>query len=241
MLNYHSIETFGAHEGPGLRLVIFLQGCHFKCLYCHNPDTIDCKTNKTITTQEVIERLEQGRPYYGTRGGITFSGGEPTIQAKHILPVFKKAKELGFSTCLDSNGSILDDDIKELFKYTDLVLLDVKHIDEKKHLKLTSQSNKPTLQTAEYLEKNNVKMWLRYVLVPTYSDDPEDIENWCQTFTDYKNIERAEILPYHNLGEYKYKELGWDYKLKGIKPPDKEQISAAEDIFKQYFKTVVVR
>jgi len=241
MLNYHSIETFGAHEGPGLRLVIFLQGCQFKCLYCHNPDTIECKKNKEISGDEIIKRLENGREYYFPKGGITFSGGEPTLQSSEILSVFKKAKKLGFNTCLDSNGAILNESTKKLLEYTDLVLLDVKHIDNKKHKILTGASNKQTLKTAEYLEKNNIKMWLRYVLVPEFSDDINDVKKWCEHFRNYKNIEKAEILPYHALGEHKYEELSWEYKLKNIKPPTPEKISEVEKIFQKYFKKVVVR
>jgi pyruvate formate lyase activating enzyme len=241
MLNYHSIETFGAHEGPGIRLVIFLQGCSFKCLYCHNPDTIECKKNKEISRDEIIKKLENGRAYYFPKGGITFSGGEPTLQSSEILSVFKKAKELGFNTCLDTNGSILNESTKKLLEYTDLVLLDVKHIDNKKHKILTGVSNKQTLKTAEYLEKNNIKMWLRYVLVPEFSDDISDIKKWCEYFINYKNIEKVEILPYHTLGEHKYEELGWEYKLKNIKPPTPEKILEVEKIFKKYFKKVVIR
>lgn len=241
MLNYHSIETFGAHEGPGLRLVVFLQGCQFKCLYCHNPDTIECKKNKEISAEEVIQRLENGREYYFPKGGITFSGGEPTLQSAEILEIFKQAKKLGYNTCLDSNGFILNEATKKLFEYTDLVLLDVKHIDSAKHKILTGQSNIQTLKTAEYLHEKNIKIWLRYVLVPNYSDNIDDVKKWCEHFTNYKNIEKAEILPYHNLGEHKYEELGWEYKLKGIKPPLSETVERVEKIFQKYFTKVIVR
>jgi len=163
------------------------------------------------------------------------------LQSSEILSVFKKAKELGFNTCLDTNGSILNESTKKLLEYTDLVLLDVKHIDNKKHKILTGVSNKQTLKTAEYLEKNNIKMWLRYVLVPEFSDDISDIKKWCEYFINYKNIEKVEILPYHTLGEHKYEELGWEYKLKNIKPPTPEKILEVEKIFKKYFKKVVIR
>lgn len=241
MLNVHSIESFGAHEGPGLRLVVFLQKCNFKCLYCHNPDTIEYKLNKQMPTDQIIKMLEDGKPYYHPKGGITFSGGEPTLQAKDILEVFKIAKNLGYHTCLDSNGSILNDDVKELLKYTDLVLLDVKHIDKNKHFKLTGQYNTGPIKMAKYLSENNVNVWLRYVLVPGYSDDLEDVKNWCKTFANYQNIEKAEILPYHALGRYKYKPLNWEYKLDNVQPPSKELVEQVETIFKEYFNKVVVR
>lgn len=241
MLNVHSIETFGAHEGPGLRLVIFLQGCGYKCLYCHNPDTIQIKQNTLISGADILKRLEDGKPYYHPKGGLTFSGGEPTLQAAKILPVFKEAKARGFNTCLDSNGEVFTDKTKALYEYTDLVLLDIKQINNEKHKILTGQQNKKALKTAAYLRDIGVKVWLRYVLVPGYSDNKADIEQWCQHFTDYANIEKAEILPYHALGEHKYENLNMEYQLKGVQPPTDEKLAETEQIFKQYFNQVVVR
>ncbi len=241
MFNFHSFETFGTQDGPGIRLVVFLQGCDFKCLYCHNPDTISCEMNKEINEDVIIEQLEKGKEFYKRGGGLTVSGGEPTIQAGSLIKLFQKAHSLGYHCCLDTNGSIFNDITKKLFLNTDLVLLDVKHIDERKHKIITGKSNKETLKTAKFLEENNIKMWLRYVLVPNFSDDLNDVENWAKHFTDYKNIERVEVLPYHTLGKHKYKELGWEYKLEGVEPPSAEKIKKVEKIFKKYLKKVVIR
>ncbi len=242
MLNYHSLETFGTHEGPGIRLVLFLQGCHFKCLYCHNPDTIDPKAGKPLEEKKVLELLEKGRGYYQSKGGLTVSGGEPCLQAKELTPLFKKVKENGFRTALDTNGYILTDDVKKLLEYTDLVLLDVKHIDNDWHKKITGRPNTSTLKTADYLREINKSTWLRYVLVPGYSDQPEFLEEWAKHFENYENVDRVEILPYHTLGAYKYKELGMKYELEGVKTPTPEEINRAKEIFGKYLgKKVFVR
>lgn len=241
MLRVHSIETFGTHEGPGIRLVIFMQGCNFYCLYCHNPDTRPQKGGKTMQSEEIIELLEKQKPYFKEKGGLTVSGGESLLQRKGLLDLFTKAKKLGFNTTLDTNGSILDEKTKKLLKVTDLVLLDVKHIDPVWHMKITNASNEPVLQFAKYLEENNIPMWLRYVLVPGYTNQTEFLEQWGQHFTNYKNIKRVEILPFHTYGFYKYKELGIENPLEDCPVPTKEEIQEALDIFKKYFKEVFVR
>lgn len=241
MLRVHSIETFGTSEGPGIRLVIFVQGCNLRCLYCHNPDMIDCKGGKEMSVDEIMKIAEEQREYFGTEGGITISGGEPTLQAKEIIKLFKEAKKRKINTALDSNGSVINDDVKKLYEYTDFLLLDVKHIDNEEHEKLTGLSNKNTLLMAKYREEMKKPMWLRYVLVPGINDSEDFLEKWGEHFKDYKYIERVEILPYHTLGNYKYKELGLKYSLENLSPPTKESISKAENIFKKYFNNVFVR
>lgn len=240
-LKIHSIETFGTHEGPGIRLVVFMQGCNFRCLYCHNPDTISAKGGREVSDEEIIKTLENGRNFYYEKGGLTVSGGEPTLQAKSLISLFQKVKKLGYHTALDTNGSIWNDDVKELFEYTDLVLLDVKQIDSDKHFDLTGQTNSKTLKLAEYLEKNDRKFWIRYVLVPGYTNSEKDLENFAKHFEKYKNLQRVEILPYHTLGVYKYKELGLKYGLKGVKTPSELEITEAKSIFEKYLQKVVVR
>lgn len=242
MLNVHSIETFGTHDGPGIRLVVFLQGCLFRCLYCHNPDTQAFRTDqmKVMSTDEIIELLEKQRPYFKNRGGLTVSGGEPTVQAEGVTELFEKAKAAGFHTCLDTCGAIYSQAVNRIYDLTDLVLLDVKHIDPEWHTKLTGKSNTTVLQNAEYREKSGKPMWLRYVLVPGWSDQPEFLKQWAQHFQNYKTVERVEILPYHTLGVHKYKEMGKDYALATVKPPTKDQIDQAKAIFEKYLGDKVV-
>ncbi|MBI2330186.1 pyruvate formate lyase-activating protein [Candidatus Daviesbacteria bacterium] len=241
MLRVHSIETFGTHEGPGIRLVVFLQGCNFRCLYCHNPDTQSATGGREMSSDEIIELLQKQRPYFKDKGGLTVSGGEPLLQRQALIDLFTKTKKTGFNVALDTNGSIFDEDTKKLLTVTDLVLLDVKHIDPVWHLKVTNASNEPVLQFAKYLEEINKPMWLRYVLVPGLTNQKEFLEKWGQHFAAYKNIKRVEILPFHTFGFYKYKELGIKNPLEGVLPPTKEEIQGAFGIFKKYFKEVYIR
>lgn len=241
MLQVHSIETFGTHEGPGIRLVVFVQGCNFKCLYCHNPDTRPIKDAKEMTSEEILKLLEQQKPYFKKNGGLTVSGGEALLQRKALIDLFTKAKKAGFNTTLDTNGSILDDDAKKLLEVTDLVLLDVKHIDPIWHMKVTNASNEIVLQFAKYLEDKGIPMWLRYVLVPGYTDQKEFLEKWGAYFKNYTNIKRVEILPFHKYGFFKYKELGIPNPLEDCPIPTKEEVQQALNIFQKYFKLVYIR
>ncbi len=241
MLKVHSIETFGTHEGPGIRLVIFLQGCNIRCLYCHNPDLLDRNNGKEMKIKEILKIAVEQKDYFGEEGGITVSGGEPTLQALRVYKLFKRARKNGIHTSLDSNGTIISNRVKKLYQETDLLILDVKHIDEKWHKKLTGASNKNVLEMAKYREDMGKPMWLRYVLVPGWNDSEEFLEKWGQHFKDYKNIERVEILPYHTLGVHKYKELKMKYKLAKVPTPSVEIISKAENIFKKYFKNVLIK
>ena len=241
MLKVHSIETFGTHEGPGIRLVLFLSGCNFRCLYCHNPDTLDPKNGKKMTDTEIIKLAKKQLPYFKKNGGITVSGGEPTLQAKELLPLFRKLKKLGVHTALDTNGGIMNEAVKKLYDLTDLVIIDLKHIDPQKHTRLTGVTNTTTKRLIEYREKTQKPMWLRYVLTPGYTDDEQDLKKWASYIGQFKQIERVEILPYHNLGEYKYKELGLEYKLTKTKSPTLTQIKKAEKIFSKKIKQTFIR
>lgn len=240
MINVHSYESMGTFDGPGLRLVVFLQGCPFKCLYCANPDTIEFSGGKATQPQEILEMAMSQKPFFGKRGGITFSGGEPTAQAAALIPLFKELKAQGIHICLDTNGSIWNEHVKELLSLTDLVLLDIKQINPERHQALTGRSNEQTLRTAAWLEKSNRPFWLRYVLVPGVSDAEEDVRKLGETLGQYKLIERVEILPYHRLGVHKYEAMGWDYQLKEVKENTPEQLKQAEQIFNEYFNTVIV-
>lgn len=239
MIKVHSYESMGTFDGPGLRLVVFLQGCNFRCLYCANPDTIDAKGESTETSQDEIVRMAVSQKvFFGKKGGVTFSGGEPTLQAKALIPLFRRLKEQGIHICVDTNGSIWNDDVEELLQLTDLVLLDIKEFNNLRHQHLTERSNEQTIRTATWLEEKGKPFWLRYVLVPGYSSFEEDIRALGEHFKDYQMIQRIEILPYHTLGVHKYEAMGKEYKLKGIKENTPEQLEAARTLFSEYFKTV---
>ena len=187
----------GTYDGPGLRLVVFLQGCPFRCLYCANPDTIAFDGGTPTEPEHIINMAVNQKPFFGRRGGVTFSGGEPTAQAKDLIPVVKGLKEQGIHICIDTNGGIWNPAVEELLKEIDLVLLDVKQINPERHLNLTERSNEQTLKTAQWLEANERPFWLRYVLVPGISDFEEDIRAFGEFFKDFKMLQRVEILPYH--------------------------------------------
>lgn len=241
-LRIHSIDTFGTHDGPGIRLVIFVQGCPFRCLYCHNPDTQALETDKTkiINTKEIIDLLQKEKVYFGENGGLTVSGGEPTLQASALIELFRECKKLGFRTCLDTCGAICSKEVEKLYTLTDLVMLDVKHIDDVWHKKITGSSNQNTLRNAELREKSGQELWLRYVLVPGWTDQEKHLENWAKYFADYKSVTRVEIIPYHKLGVFKYEALGRKYMLEGVEPPSKTEIAKAEQIFIKYLGNKVV-
>lgn len=241
MLKVHSIETFGTHEGPGIRLVVFLQGCNLRCLYCHNPDLLEIKDANLMSVEEIIDIAKDQQEYFGLDGGITVSGGEPTLQASELIELFTAAKKIGINTALDTNGTIINDQVKKLYDQTDLLLLDVKHIDDQAHQKLTGCSNKNVLAMAKFREKSGKPMWLRYVLVPGINDTEKNLTYWSEHFKDYKTIKRVEILPYHTLGVYKYQELGLDYQLKNTLSPSASSLSLAKSIFEKYFKEVIVK
>ncbi len=241
MLRVHSIETFGTHEGPGLRLVVFLQGCNIRCLYCHNPDLLECRGGKLMKRKEIIEIAEKQREYFGIDGGVTVSGGEPTLQAASLNKLFRSLIKRKIKTALDTNGTIITDEVKKLYKKTDLLLLDIKHIDEEMHKKLTGSSNKNVLEMAKFRENTGKPMWIRYVLVPGWNDQEKYLRQFGQYFLGYKTIERVEILPYHTLGVYKYKELGLEYKLSKVLPPTKESLEKTQKILSEYFAKVLVK
>ncbi|PWJ42341.1 pyruvate formate-lyase-activating protein [Sediminitomix flava] len=239
-LRIHSIESFGTHDGPGIRMVVFVQGCQFRCLYCANPDTMDVKGGQFIEIEEIVRRAKNMKGYFGKEGGVTISGGEPLLQRSKLKHLFERLHEEGINTCLDSNGRLVNDEVKELLDHTDLIMLDVKHINLDWHRKLTGVSNVSTLKLAEMREESGKKMWLRYVLVPNWSDQEEYLHELGQHFKDYKTIEKIEIQPYHKLGVHKWEVLGMEYKLNDIERPTDETINKTVEILSQYFKEVKV-
>ena len=240
MIKVHSYESMGTYDGPGLRLVVFLQGCPFRCLYCANPDTISGEGGKPTETEEIVKMAVSQKPFFGRRGGVTFSGGEPTVQAKALSPIFDRLHEEGINICLDTNGGIWNSDVEELLGKTDLVLLDMKQINPERHMNLTGRSNEQTLKTAQWLEEHEKPFWLRYVLVPGISDFEEDIRALGEHFRNYKMLQRIEILPYHTLGIHKYESLGQEYLLKDTPHNTPEQLDRAKRLFSEYFDNVIM-
>ena len=240
MIKVHSYESMGTYDGPGLRLVVFLQGCPFRCLYCANPDTITFEGGTPTEPEEIVRMAVNQKPFFGKKGGVTFSGGEPTMQAKELLPLYAKLKEEGINICLDTNGGAWSSDIEELLRQTDLVLLDCKQFNDSRHKGLTGRSNVQTLKTALWLEENGKPFWLRYVLVPGISDFEEDIRALGEHFKDYKMIQRVEVLPYHTLGIHKYESLGQEYALKDTPVNTPAQLDRAAAILGEYFECVMV-
>ncbi|WP_058486050.1 pyruvate formate-lyase-activating protein [Defluviitalea phaphyphila] len=231
----HSIETCGTVDGPGIRYVIFSQGCPLRCKYCHNPDTWNISHGQEITVDELIEDIKKYKSYINfSKGGVTLTGGEPLMQPKFAKELFRRCKEEGIHTALDTSGYIPLENVKEVLKYTDLVLLDIKSFDPDLYKDLTGVSNEPTLKMAQYLSDINKPMWVRYVLVPNLTDNPAHIEALANFLSTLTNIEKVEILPFHKMGEYKWEELGYSYSLKNTPTPSAETIEMAKNIFKKY-------
>ena len=234
----HSIENFATVDGPGVRYVIFLQGCPLRCQFCHNPDTWDIRGGTEETACEVLDKAEHFQSYWGQDGGITVSGGEPLMQLPFVLELFKEAKKRGINTCLDTSGGVFRTSksylvhFDELLKYTDLVLLDIKQINDEKHKILTGKSNKNILKMAQYLDEKGQDVWIRHVLVPGGSDNDQDLNLLSKFLQELTNIKRIEVLPSHTLGLYKYQELGLKYPLEGVEPPTEERIQNAKKILK---------
>ena len=230
--NVHSFESMGAVDGPGIRFIVFMQGCKLHCKYCQNRDTWSEDINKEYSVQEVVEKAIRTKPYMdSTGGGVTVSGGEPLLQSDFLLELFKELKKQNISTCIDTAGSVvITNTIKELLKFTDLVLLDIKQINDEKCIELTGFSNKNELDFARYCSENDIPMWIRQVLVPGYTDDIKDLKQTRKFIDTLKNVKKVEILPYHNLGKQKWLNLGLKYPLENTRIPTNEEIKKAEEI-----------
>lgn len=223
----HSLESFGTVDGPGVRFVVFVQGCPMRCLYCHNPDTWEMNTGTLMEPSYIIEQYERNSSFY-KGGGLTVTGGEPLMQVDFLIDLFTLAKEKNIHTCIDSSGIAFNPDnapfmakMDHLMELTDLVMLDIKHIDPAKHKELTSQPNKNILKFAEYLNEKNVDMWIRHVIVPGITDEDEYLFQLGYFIGQFHNLKALDALPYHTMGESKYEKLGIEYKLKGVPPMDK--------------------
>jgi pyruvate formate lyase activating enzyme len=219
----HSFDTGGAVDGPGMLFVLFVSGSQFRCLYCHNPDTAKMHNGKVMRVDEVTAEIGKYANFLRRAGGLTISGGEPLMQAHFIGEIFYRAKhDFNLHTALDTQGSLgahLDD---EWFDNIDLILLDIKHIDAEKYQALTSNPLQPTLDFARRLSVMGKKMWIRYVLVPGYTDDIDDVEKLADFICTLQGVDRVEVLPFHKMGEHKWDDLGYDYRLKSVLPPSPE-------------------
>lgn len=236
MLRVHSVESFGSVDGPGIRFVIFLKGCAMRCQYCHNPDTWDRAGGNLRSVDDVLSQALRYRSYWGEKGGITVSGGEALLQIQPLTELFHKAKDLGINTCLDTSAQPFSrkdgrfSAFEALMKYTDLVLLDIKHIDNDAHKWLTGWENENILDCARYLSDIHKPVWIRHVLVPGINDDDESLHKLRSFIDTLSNVERVEVLPYHDLGVYKWEQLGIPYKLTDVKPPTEESVLHARKI-----------
>ena len=232
----HSIESFGSVDGPGIRFVAFLKGCHMRCQFCHNPDTWDMNGGETKTADALLSQALKYKTYWKKSGGITVSGGEPLLQIDFLIEFFKKAKAKGVHVTLDTSGGPFTREepffskFNELMKVTDLVMLDIKQIDEEAHKKLTGWSNLNILDMASYLSEINKPVWIRHVLVPGGSDNDEQLRKLDEFIKTLKNVDRVQVLPYHTLGTFKWEQLGIDYPLKDIEPPTEERIENANKL-----------
>lgn len=236
----HSIETCGTVDGPGIRFVVFLQGCPLRCKYCHNPDTWNIKDGEERTTTELIKEIKKYKSYMKfSGGGVTVTGGEPLLQTEFVKELFKKCREEGIHTTLDTSGYLFNDKVKEVLEYTDLVLLDIKSYNKEQYRYITGVNLDPTLSFMAYLSERKIPVWIRYVLVPNLSDNEQDIEDLSIYLSGFNNIEKIELLPFHKMGEYKWEELGYDYELKETIEPTKEEIITAMAILKSHNLNVV--
>ncbi|RXZ81362.1 pyruvate formate lyase-activating protein [Paenibacillaceae bacterium] len=226
----HSIETFGTVDGPGIRFVLFMQGCALRCQYCHNPDSWERQDGKLTDVEQVLAEIEPYVDYYkGSGGGITVTGGEPTLQAGFVAALFRECKRrFGLHTALDSSGFSTPDNARELLAATDLVLLDLKQLDPERHIALTTQPNERILAFAKYLSDNGHQMWVRHVLIPGVTDRQEDLVRLGEFIRSLQGVLKFELLPYHRMGVYKWQELGLSYPLEGVKTPTDMEVSRAK-------------
>lgn len=232
----HSIETFGSVDGPGLRFILFLKGCNLRCQFCHNADTWDPETTDLRTADEILDYAERYRSYWGKEGGITVSGGEPLLQIDFLLEFFQKAKERDINTCIDTAGEPFTREepwfskFEKLMDVTDLLLMDIKHIDRDAHIRLTGKPNDNIKDMFHYLSDINKPIWIRQVLVPGITDHEDALIRTRKFIETLSNVKKIEVLPYHSMGAYKWKKLGLKYPLEGVETPSQESVEKAESI-----------
>ena len=232
----HSLESFGTVDGPGLRYVVFMQGCPMRCQYCHNPDTWNMSGGTEITVAEILSQYEKNRPFY-RNGGLTVTGGEPLMQIDFVTELLTQAQQKGIHTCIDTSGITYSPDnrksldkLDKLLSATDLVMLDIKHIRSDRHKTLTGHENSKILDFARYLDKKHIPVWIRHVVVPGHTDDADDLKELGHFIGELKNVKALDVLPYHVMGQSKYEQLGLEYPLENVPACSKEKASASRDI-----------
>lgn len=231
----HSIETFGTVDGPGIRFILFMQGCPLRCKYCHNRDTWDTKGGTEYTVDEIIDQVNKYSSYMKfSGGGLTVSGGEATLQPEFLKELFKKAQQNEIHTCLDTSGFVNIDVIDPILDYTNLVLLDLKHMVPEKCKDLVGVSIEKTLELANHLNKRNIPVWIRHVLVPGVTDDRENLELMGKFISTLNNVDRVELLPYHTLGVHKWENMGFEYELKDVPDATNEDVQRASKILAEF-------
>lgn len=234
----HSTESFGSVDGPGIRFIIFMQGCCMRCQFCHNPDSWQLGAGVEKTADELLAQAERFRPYWGEKGGITVSGGEALMQIDFLINLFEEAHARGITTCLDTSAQPFTRQgaffakFQRLMQATDTVLLDIKHIDDDAHRKLTRHTNRNILDCARFLDEIAKPVWIRHVLVPGITDSDDCLQRLAAFIRTLSNVERVEVLPYHTMGVFKYERLGIDYPLKDVLPPTAERVENARKILK---------
>lgn len=231
----HSYESCGTVDGPGLRFVLFMQGCPLRCLYCHNPDSWKMADGKEVDVDEVVEEIKKYRSYMRfSGGGLTISGGEPLMQKKFVREVLLKCREEGIHTAIDTSGIVDPEKVADVYDAVDMVLLDIKVFDENIHKTLVAQPWEMPLKTARYLAKIGKRVWLRHVLVPEITAKPELLHKLAQFASELENVEQVEILPFHKMGEYKWQEMGFEYKLGDTPSASRDEVTEAIEIFESY-------
>lgn len=229
--NIHSFESLGAVDGPGIRFVIFMQGCNMNCKYCQNRDTWPINAGTTYSVNEIMQKIMKYKNYICPNGGVTISGGEPLLQADFLIELLQELKNQNIHTCIDTSGNLpITEKIAKIIELTDLFLLDIKCINDEKCIWLTGHSNKNELEFAHYLSSHNKSMWIRQVLVPGITDDENDLKNLKKFIESLNTVEKVEILPYHNLGKFKWKKLDLDYPLENIRTANNEDVEKAKKI-----------
>lgn len=232
----HSTESFGTVDGPGIRFVVFTQGCPLRCIYCHNPDTWDTSKGKKISTDDILNAYDLTKSYYKD-GGLTVTGGEPLLQLDFLIDLFRKAKSKGIHICLDTSGCVFNENSQSflekldlLLQFVDIVLLDIKHIDNEEHIKLCGYPNHNILKFAKYLSDNNVDVWIRHVVVEGYTFNEKYLYELGLFIGSLKNVKALDVLPYHSMGEVKYEKLNIEYPLKGLEGLSQDKAVKARDI-----------
>lgn len=232
MAHIHSFETFGTVDGPGIRFVVFMQGCHLRCKYCHNRDTWDINAGEVISIKELVNKIEKYITYFkASKGGVTVSGGEPLLQVEFLITLFKELKKLEIHTAIDTSGMVdITDKVKELISLTDLFLLDIKHINSEKCKELVGFSNEKEIEFARYLNSINKPMWIRQVLIPSITDEKEDLLKLKEFIKSLSNVEKVEILKYHDMGKFKWEQMGYKYELEDIPNATDEDVKKTKGI-----------